>query len=259
VTFGHDVENKIFASDQGDITQWTASSTNQVYEDIVEGAGRFISHCPVDGYNLIFTEQQTYTYKYIGLPLIWQTQLLDANIGIIAPMARVSVNGVAYWMGQENFYMFRGGKVETIPSNLGPQSTILRYVFQNLNYSQRYKIFAGYNEEFDEIWFHYPSAQSNECDRVARVSRKLFAWCPDELDRTAWEWPNTSLSNPRLANIGTLYTHETGNDDDSLPMEFSVKTRKFSTGTLTGLNVNIIPDSTFTGTLNCNLSMYNYP
>jgi len=54
VTFGHDVENKIFASDQGNYSQWTASSTNQVYEDIIEGAGRFISHCPVDRYLAYF-------------------------------------------------------------------------------------------------------------------------------------------------------------------------------------------------------------
>lgn len=259
VTFGHDVENEIFASDQGDETQWTASATNSVFQDIIEGSGRFISHVPVDGYNLIFTEQQTWTFKFIGGSLIWQTLLLDAQIGLIAPMARVSINGYAYWMGQDNFYMYRGGKIETIPSNFGPQSSILRYVFDNLNYSQRFKIFAWYNEKYDEIWFHYPSSQSNECDSVARVSRKLFAWMPDTLDRTAGEYPIISLSNPRLGNVGTLYTHESGNDADGLPLEWSALTKKFPTGTNTALAVNIIPDNTNTGTLDCTLNMYNYP
>lgn len=260
VTFGHDVENKIFASDQGDYTQWTASSNNQVFEDIIEGAGRFISHCPVDGYNLIFTQTQTYTFTYIGLLAgVWQTQILDATIGLLAPMARISVNGYAYWMGQDNFYMFRGGKVEIIPSNITPQSTILRYVFDNLNYSQRFKIFAWYNENYDEIWWHYPSADSNECDRIARFNRKLMCWTTDELDRTAGEAPTQNLSNPRLGNTGTLYLHETGNDDDGNAMAFSAKTKKFLSGRDTILMGQFVPDSTMSGTIVFTVNSYNYP
>lgn len=260
VTFGHDVENKIFASDQGDYTEWTASSSNQVFEDTIEGAGRFISHCPVDGYNLIFTQTQTYTFTYIGLLAgVWQIQILDAAIGLLAPMARVSVNGYAYWMGQNNFYMFRGGKVEIIPSNIGLQSTILRYVFDDLNYSQRYKIFAWYNEDYDEIWWHYPSADSNECDRIARFNRKLMCWTPDTLNRTAGEYPTQNLSNPRLGNVGTLYLHETGDDDDGSAMEFSATTKKYLSGTNTILMGQFVPDSTMTGTIQFTVNSYNYP
>lgn len=259
VTFGHDVENKIFASDQGDYTQWTASSTNQVFEDIIEGAGRFISHVPVDGYNLIFTEQQTYTFKYIGGTAVWQILTLDSAIGLLAPMARVSVNGYAYWMGQQNFYMFRGGKIEVIPSNIGLQSSILRYVFDDINYSQRFKIFAWYNEDFDEIWWHYPSESSNECDRIARFSRKLQCWVPDEIDRTAAEYPLQSLSNPRLINADILYVHEDGADDDGAPLAFSARTKKWLSGKDTMVNTQIIPDFNMTGSINWNVRTYNYP
>ncbi len=259
VTFGHDVENKIFASDQGNYTQWTASSTNQVFEDIIEGAGRFISHCPVDGYNLIYTDQQTYTMKYVGDVAVWQILSLDPNIGIIAPMARVSVNGIGYWMGQSNFHFFRGGKVETMPSNFSGQSSILRYVFDNLNYSQRYKIFAWHNEEWDEIWWHYPSQSSNECDRVARFSRKLQCWVPDLMDRTAGEYPDISLSNPRLANVSTLYLHESGNNDGDIAMPFSATTKKFVAGADTAIQTQMIPDSVQTGTIQLEVRTYNYP
>lgn len=260
VTFGHDVENKIFASDQGDYTQWVASSNNQVFEDVIEGAGRFISHVPVDGYSLIYTETQTWTFKYIGLLSgIWQILILDSAIGLLAPMARVSVNGYAYWMGQDNFYWFRGGKVETIPSNFSLQSSILRYVFDDLNYSQRYKIFAWYNEDYDEIWWHYPSASSNECDRVARLNRKLLCWVPDTLSRTAGEYPNQNLSNPRLGNVSTLYLHESGTDDDGAAMPFEATTKKFFSGTNTAILGQIIPDSIMSGTIQCEVNSYNYP
>tara|TARA_B110000503_G_scaffold17207_1_gene24835 strand:+ start:46 stop:2100 length:2055 start_codon:yes stop_codon:yes gene_type:complete len=260
VTFGHDVENKIFSSDQGNYTQWTASSNNQVFEDTIEGAGRFISHVPVDGYSLIFTETQTYIFKYIGLLSgIFQILQLDSTIGILAPMARVSVNGYGYWMGADNFYMYRGGKVEVIPSNFGKQSSCLRYVFDNLNYSQRYKIFAWYNENYDEIWWHYPTANSNECDRVVRFNRKLTCWAVDEMDRTAAEYPIQNLSNPRLGNVGTFYLHETGNDDDGAAMAFSATTKKYLSGTRTNIISQIIPDSKMTGTIALGINTYNYP
>lgn len=259
VTFGNDVENEIFASDQGDYTQWTASSTNQVFQDIIEGAGRFISHCPVDGYNLIYTDQQTYTMKYVGGTAVWQILSLDPNIGIIAPMARASVNGIGYWQGQSNFHFFRGGKVETIPSNFSPQSSILRYVFNNLNYSQRYKIFAWHNEKWDEIWWHYLSQSSNENDRVGRFNRKLSCWNPDMMSRTAGEYPDINLSNPRLANVGTLYLHESGNNDDALPMAWSATTNKTFMGALTAIQSQIIPDSEMSGTITAEVRTYNYP
>lgn len=259
VTFGHDVENEIFSSDQGNYTQWTASSTNQVFQDIIEGAGRFLSHCPVDGYNLIFTNQQTYTMKYVGGTAIWQILPLDPAIGLIAPMARVSVNGIAYWMSQNNFQLFRGGKIETMPSNFTGQSTILRYVFDDFNASQASKIFAWHNEEWDEIWFHYPSSQSNECDRVARFSRKIMAWVPDEMDRTAGEYPDINLTNPRLANISTLYVHEAGTDDDGEAMPWSATTKKYLSGKDTAVQTQMVPDSVMNGTIQLQVRTYNYP
>lgn len=260
VTFGHDVENKIFTSDQGDITQWTASSTNQVFEYTVQGAGRLISHCAVDGYSLIFTENQTYTLKYIGLTAgVYQVLPLDPTIGLIAPMACVSVNGIGYWMGQENFYMFRGGKIEPMPCNFADESSILRYVFKNKNYSQRYKFFAGHNEEYDEIWFHYCSQNSNECDRVAIFSRKLQCWVYCGMARTAWESPVNSLSNPRLANNNILYTHEAGNNDDILPMTWYARTKKYTSGKDTIIQTRIIPDNVMSGNVNVELRTYLYP
>ena len=259
VTFGHDVENKIYASDQGDLTQWTASATNQVFEDVIEGAGRFISHVSVDGYSLIFTEQQTWTFKFIGGTLVWQVLPLDLGVGLIGPSARCSVAGIAYWAGQDNYYLFRGGKIEVIPSNFGPQSSLVRYVYDDFNYSQRFKIFMWYNEKFDEVWEHYPTDGSNEPNVVSRFSRKLFAWCPDVMDRTCAEYPNSNLSNPRLINVDTLYIHESGTDADGEPLPFSITTKKFLSGKDTATMTVVIPDNNMTGTVSLNVNMRNYP
>jgi len=263
VTFGAGaVENKIFASDQNDIEMWVSSSTNQVFEDNVEGAGRLISHVPVENYNLIFTEFKTYKFRYIGLPLVWEILPIDEEIGLIAPMARVSVNGVAYWMGQENFYMYRGGGiVEIIPSNNPnvPQCTALEYVFDNLNYGQKSKIFAWYNKEFNEIWFHYPQASSNEPDRVIRVCLADYSWSIDEFNRTCAEYPNMKLKNPRLIDTDVLYNHEYGWNADGAAMPWSVTSNK-RFGEKKYINLNgIIPDSVQVGTIQFDAVGYAYP
>ena len=253
------IENRVFASDNTDITVWTSSSTNQVFDDDIEGAGRLTSHCPVKDYNLIFTEFKTYKFRYIGLPFVWEITAVDETIGLIAPMARCSVKGVAYWMGQENFYMFRGGSVEVIPANTQDQCTALNYVFQNLNQGQKSKIFAWYNKRFNEVWFHYPDASSNEPNRVIRVNLLTFEWWTDTLDRTAAEYPNTKLVNPRLINVGLLYQHEYGTDADGEPMEWSITSnrRYYSKDTVNVLR--IVPDNFQDGDITFTSIGYLFP
>lgn len=264
VTFGAGgVLNKIFSSDQDDITNWTASSTNTVYENNIEGAGRLLTHANVNGVNLIFTEQQSYTMRFVGIQSgVWQIKPLEP-IGIIAPMARVVVNGIVFWMGVENFYMWRGGSVEIIPANSYYQSTILKYVFDNLNYSQKSKCFAWYNKLFQEIWFHYPSASSMEPDRVACVNVRDWTWFPLSMGRTAAEYPEQNLSVPRLGTIDSfIYRHESGTDDVNNPLPWSLYFNKRSQPKVGKNTVNVmavIPDSYQIGTINTNVQSWLYP
>jgi hypothetical protein len=260
VTFGAgNIENRVFASDQNNITVWTSSSTNQVFDDDIEGAGRLTSHVPVEDYNLIFTEHKTFTMRYIGLPFIWEIKPLDENIGLIAPMARCSVKGMGVWMGLTNFYIYSGGTVEVIRSNTREESTCLDYVFGNLNWGQKSKIFAWYNVEFNEVWFHYPSANSNECDRVIVVNMLDLTWMPHTFDRTAAEYPNIILKNPRLINVGDLYQHELGVNADGLGMDWELVFNKRFYGK-DNVNLNqVYPDSIQTGSINFRDDAYLYP
>lgn len=253
------VENRIYASDQNDITQWTSSSINQVYDDDIEGAARLISHATVDDYNLIFAEYETYTFRYIGLPAVWEVKKLDDNVGIIAPMARVSVKGTAYWMGQENFYMYRGGVIETIPANSQNESTLRDYIFKNLTVGQKSKIFAWYDKAYNEVWFHIPYGGQNNPSVVAVVNILDRTWTTHTFDRTAAEWPSVKTANPYLANIGTVYKHELGVDADGSPMPFTLTSNKRYYGK-DNVNVNaIIPDNNQSGTITFMDQGFLYP
>lgn len=262
VTFGYqDIPNQIFASDQGDATNWTASSLNHVYQDVIEGAERFISHVPVLGINLIFTPNQTYRFSKIDLNAgVWEIKLLDNSIGIISPLARVSVNNTAFWMARNNFYMWSGGNINIIPSNDQDQCTALNYVFSNINTGQLSKCFGWYNSMFNEVWFHYPSAASNECDRVVRVSLIDKSWWIDTFDRTCAEAPFQIYGYPRMiSSSGVLYNHETGTDADGSPLEWTLTTNLRTNGKNTVITGGIVPDSTQTGNLTFTYNGYLFP
>ncbi len=249
--------NGISWNNQGGLTNWT---TGQAGSDTIEGAGKFISHASAAGINLLFTQNQVYTFSYIGGQLIWQTRLLENGIGLISQNARVSASGVIYWMSQNNFYMWRGGNVEVIPSNSSTECTCLRYVFDNLNFSQKEKIFAWFNETFREVWWHYASNDSNECDRIVRLNIDTFVWCIDEMQRSAAEYPSVLSPTPYLSGVNSLiYLHENGFNDDESGMDWQVDTNYIYGGTNTVQLSAFIPDNILTGNMNINIVTKNYP
>lgn len=250
-------ENGLSWSDQGGLTNWT---TGQSGSDAIEGAGRFISHASARGENLLFTESQTYTFRYIGGQLIWQTSLLDQGIGLIAQNARISASGIVFWMGQNNFYMWRGGSVEVIRSNSSTESTILNYVFNDINFGQKEKIFSWYNSEHREVEWRYPSANSNEPDRIARLNIDTYVWTYDELTRTAAEYPSVLSQTPYMSDENSvIYLHENGLNDNGAGMEWLLSSPYLFSGTNTTQIAAFIPDQTLTGNVNVDLSTKLYP
>lgn len=261
VTLGaNGVSNRIKTSDQGFPEVWTGSSTNSVFEDDVEGAGELLCHLPVGSMNLIFTLFKTYTFRFIGRPQVWEIRQLDKNIGIVSSRGGVVVGGVAYWMGQGNFYRWAGGDVEVIPSNTLRQSTIWRHVFDNFSVGQRSKVFCWYNQKFNEIWWHYPSAASNEPDAIARLGLSDMSWTPDAMDRTAAEYPNQIGVHPLMADSASIiYQHEAGNDADTEPMAWHIQAPYNALSKKSQLISGIVPDSVQTGNVTVELETRRYP
>jgi len=259
------IGNRVQWSDQGNSTVWTGASTNQAGQDDIEGASPFISHVNVKGINLLFTESQVYTMRYIGRPLIWEFKLLDEKSGIIAKNARVQHNGVAYWRGSDNFYYYRSGNVEIIPSNTTNENTVKKFVFDNINISQNSKIFCWFNRRFNEVWWHDLTSGSNEPDRVVRFNVKDFTWVPDTHDRSAGEYPTQLKEFPNLAMVdtgaltSTIFQHEKGTDDDGIALAFSITTPFFDSERDTANILSLIPDSIQTGDITVVVNVKKYP
>lgn len=251
-------------SDLGNLTVWTATAQNQAGLQDVESAGLFMSHTALTGFNLLFTNTQVYTFRYIGPPFVFQIQLIDSGHGLIAQNARITVNGIAYWMGNGNWYYYNGGNVNIIPSNSTSQSTIRNYIYNNLNTGNISKIFCWYNPQFDEIWWHVPTGSSTEPNTVARFCIKDQTWCMDTTDRTAGEYPTVqNQSNiPYLADTSSnIQQHEIGYDDNGAALAFACYGPYFSTGSSRIVNLGgIYPDNILNvGNISVGINWKRYP
>ncbi len=265
VTLGDsDVGNRRKWSNQGVSTTWTAAATNQAGADDIEGASDFISHLAVKGINLEFTDSQVYTSRYIGRPFVWETKLLDEKSGIISQNARVQHNGIGYWMTNDNFHRYRGGRVEIIPSNSSEEATVKKFVFDDLNTGQKSKIFCWFNKKFNEVQWHYPSAGSNEPDRIVRLNVIEETWSVDTIGRSAGEYPTQLREFPFLAaresdDTTTIYKHEFGKNDSGNALTWSLTLPSFDAGVNTARVLSIIPDSIQTGDITCTVNVKQYP
>jgi hypothetical protein len=194
---------------------------------------------------LIWTNSNLYSLQYTGTTEVFALQELADNISIIAPRAVASANNITYWMGQDKFYVYTG-QVQTLPC------TLREYVYSDINFSQADQIIAGTNEGFTEIWWFYPSANSNWNDRYVIFNHLENCWYYGNIVRTAWL--DTALrGNPLAASTeqdadsGYLYEHEVGVDDDGAPMTAYIESNDFDLGDGEQfmLTRRLIPDFSF--------------
>lgn len=155
---------------------------------------------------LVWTESSLTALRFADVFVYGQT-LISPNIDIVGQNAAVAVDDMVLWMGQENFFVYNG-RVQTMPCS------VRQYVFSDINLQQSFKITAGSNRQFREVWWFYPSAGSTENDRYVVFNYAENQWYYGTMNRTAWS-DSRDRDYPLAASTdGYLYIHEYGLDDD---------------------------------------------
>jgi hypothetical protein len=131
------------------------------------------------GQILIFTDTSLHGQQYVGPPYTFGFQQLGANCGCIGPHAATDVNGLAFWMGTEAFYMF-DGTVKKMAC------TVQDYVFKDINLVQGQKVHVGVNSQFNEVTWWYCSFTSDYIDRFVTYNYLENVWSTGSMSRTAW-------------------------------------------------------------------------
>ncbi len=166
-------------SDQENPYDWIPSSINQAGELRLSTGSTIVTCLHGRQENLIFTDTALFVMQYLGPPYVWGFNIIESNLSIISPNAAVTANNVTYWMGVDKFYSY-AGTVSPIPC------TLRQFIFGNLNQSQAYQIISGTNEGFNEVWWHYPSANSQVNDSYVIYNYLEKLWYYGTMNRTAW-------------------------------------------------------------------------
>lgn len=197
---------KVQWSDQENNNSWTPSATNQAGDFELKTVGQLIAGRTLKGGTVLFTTVDAWIATYVGYPLVYGFERVGVGCGLIAPQAAVQIDDVqACWMSKDNFWIYNGFAAP-IPS----ASDIRDFVFSNINTAQTSKVSAVHQSAFGEVWWLYPSANSNENDRYVLWCYRTDKWWVGVLSRTAGVDKGV-FSNPLMVSPnGYLYEHETG-------------------------------------------------
>jgi hypothetical protein len=190
-------------SDLENNTVWTPSSTNLAGSVKLQTSGRIITAKRVRGQNLILTDIDAHTLTYVGQPFVYQAEMAGRACGAASANCVAVLDNMAVWMGQKGFHIY-DGYVKPLSCE------VYDYVFNNINTNQISKVYAVNNAQYNEVWWFYPSANSNENDSYVTWDYLENHWSIGTLARTAGT-DRSVFRNPIM--IGTdnlIYDHEVG-------------------------------------------------
>ena len=102
--------------------------------------------------------------------IYWSYDIVASQISIMSSSSIVEMDGIYYWMGVDRFYMYNG-QVSVVPNDKN-----VNWLFNNLNYQQRQKVWATKVPRYNEIWFFYPRGTNEECTDAIIYNVKDKLW-----------------------------------------------------------------------------------
>jgi len=166
-------------SDQENAADWTPTTTNTAGDLLVGSGSRIITAVETRQQILVFTDISVHAMQYLGPPFTFGINMMAEGTTIVGPNAAVAIDDSVYWMGQTEFYIYNGA-VQKLPCS------VRDYVFSDFNTNQVEQVFCSVNSSFAEIWWFYPSANSDNLDRYVVYNYEQNLWYYGSMARSAW-------------------------------------------------------------------------
>ena len=193
-------------SSQESITDWATTATNTAGELRLGSGSEIVTAVETRQQILLMTDTTLYAMQYLGPPFTFGVTAISENITIASPNAAIAVDDNVFWMGRSEFYVYSGA-VQRLPC------LVREYVFSDLNDNQLEKINVALNTEHSEVWWFYPSSNSEEVDKYVVYNYLEQVWYYGTFGRTAWVDRGIFDFPIAANNDGFLYEHELGFDD----------------------------------------------
>ena len=158
--------------DEQTVTDWNGATANQVNM----ASSKIVRGVPVRGgtnspSGLFWATDSLIRVSFTGAaPLYWRYDIVSSQISIMSSNAVVEMDGTFYWMGVDRFYQYNG-QVSVLPNDKN-----VNWLFDNLNFEQRQKVWATKIPRYNEIWFFYPRGTNTECTDAVIYNVKDKIW-----------------------------------------------------------------------------------
>jgi hypothetical protein len=203
-------------------TDWVSADANEVNV----ATGKIVQGLPVRGGSnapsgLFWSLDSLIRVSYIGgvgTPAqYWRYDLITSQSSILSSQSAIEYDGIYYWCGVDRFLMYNG-VVKELKNNFNQN-----YFFDNLNYTQRQKVYVNKIPRFGEIWWFFPSGNATECNDAIVYN----------IREDCWYDAGTALGARRSSGYFSQVFHYPLN----VGTDLSVQTTIFST-TITTVNGN---------------------
>lgn len=164
----------------GNIEDWVSAEANQVNV----ATGKIVKGLPVRGGSnspsgLFWSLDSLIRVSYAPTTVVvgttqvtqyWRYDVISSQTSILSSQCVIEYDGIYYWIGTDRFMLYNG-VVKEIPNTFNQN-----YFFDNLNYSQRQKVWATKVPRFGEIWWYYPRGDSTECNDAIIYNIRENCW-----------------------------------------------------------------------------------
>ena len=214
-------------SDQENINLYTPTATNTAGTQRLQDGTRIMGSLKAKETILVWTDNALYAMKFIGAPFTFGFEQVGTNCGLIGKNAAVEIDGAAFWMSNNGFFMF-DGTVKSLPCSVED------YVYDQADTTKGQQVYAGLNNLYTEVVWYYPSTNSDYNDQYVVFnygeSMKGGVWYIGTEARTSWidstVYPKPSATKFNDSAVGTfpvivgesglgqttLFEHEVGTD-----------------------------------------------
>lgn len=143
--------------------------------------------------------------SYVGGAPVFQFDTISSQTSILSSQSVIEYDGLYFWCGVDRFLMFNG-VIREVPNNLN-----LNWFYDNLNFSQREKVFAVKIPRWGEIWWCFPFGNATECTHAVIFNVRENTWYDTVLPvegRTVGQYAQV-FNSPIM--VGNLDNREVGN------------------------------------------------
>lgn len=199
-------------TDNEDYTTWLPDVTNTAGDKRLDRGSEIVTGLATRVGILIFSDKAVHVMQPVGGQEIYSFRQVGEGISIASPAAATEANGIVYFMGVTNFYIY-DGTLRVLPCPVWTK------VFEDINQSQVFSVFCSHVKDFNEVWWFYPSEGKATNDRYVVYNYVEQIWYFGTIERASFRDFSPFFEKPfGFDNAGNLFVHETGDNDGTEPM-----------------------------------------